>query len=190
MKLDVFKLNENATIPAKATEKSSCYDLESCLHTETVKVYVKGGVQERRVETNGDDKYITIFSGERVLVPTGLVFDIPDTHDMKVYPRSGLSLKNGITLANCTGVIDSDYKEELYVIVYNNSLDTYYLSDKSRIAQFELTKKELFDISEVKKKPSKTTDRNGGLGSTGVKKTTSTKKAKATTTATQLDTKE
>lgn len=168
--MNIFKLNSNAILPTKGTEKSSCYDISACLSgIEKVNVYVKGGKIKRAPQSSQDGDYIAIHPGERVQVPTGLVLDIPDGYDVKVYSRSGLSIKNGIRLANSVAVIDNDYKEELFVLLINDSHDTFLLHHGIRIAQFELDKVNDFEIVEVDKKPEQTTDRTGGLGSTGTK---------------------
>lgn len=170
MKLEVFKILKKATLPTKATEQSSCYDLHSCLHGSNVSVYYKGGKGEKRIETDASgNRTIAVHSRERVAVPTGLILNIPDGYDVRVYPRSGMSLKNGITLSNSVGVIDNDYKEELFVTVINNSDDVFIIEDGMRIAQFELNKTQSLTITETETKPEQTTDRNGGLGSTGEK---------------------
>ena len=170
IKLGVYKIDDNVELPTKGTEQSSCYDVHSFLETSyTVDVYNKGGVKARLVETNlaTNEKYFILHSYERVKVPTGFILDIPETHDVKVYPRSGLSLKNGITLSNSTAVIDSDYKGELFITLINNSLDAFLITDKMRIAQLELCEKTKFELSVIKEAPKLTTSRNGGLGSTG-----------------------
>lgn len=169
-KLGVFKIDENVELPTKGTEQSSCYDIHSFLHNSyTVDIFNKGGVKARPVETDNatGEKYVILHSYERIKVPTGLIFDIPETHDIKVYPRSGLSLKNGISLSNCTAVIDSDYKNELFVTLINNSHDAFIITDKMRIAQFALCEKVVYKLEVIDKAPKMTTSRSGGLGSTG-----------------------
>ena len=64
---------------------------------------------------------VQINSTERMLVPTGLIFDIPAGYSVRLYPRSSLALKQGLTLANNVGIIDSDYVQPVYMMVYNIS---------------------------------------------------------------------
>ena len=194
-KLGVFKIDANVELPTKGSEQSSCYDIHSFLETSyTVDIFNKGGVKARPVETHGvtGTKYVILHSYERIKVPTGLILDIPETHDVKVYPRSGLSLKSGISLSNCTAVIDSDYKNELFITLINNSHDAFIIEDKMRIAQMELCLKEKYTLEVIDKAPKKTTSRSGGLGSTGTSAVTSSggsksndKEAKTETKATQ-----
>ena len=170
LKLGVFKIDENVELPTKGSDHSSCYDVHSFLETSyTVDIFNKGGVKTRVVETDlaTGKKYVILHSYERIKVPTGLILDIPETHDVKVYPRSGLSLKKGISLSNCTAVIDADYKNELFITLINNSHDAFIVEDKMRIAQFELCEKVIYELDVISKAPKMTTTRSGGLGSTG-----------------------
>lgn len=177
MKLELFKVSDKAQLPQRATEQASCYDIQSCLHGE-IAVYYKGGKGVKSIDEDDDSgvQRIVVRPRERVAVPTGFILNIPEGYEVKLYARSGLSLKNGISLSNSVGVIDCDYKDELYVTVINNSEDVFILKDGMRIAQFEMVKKSPFDIAETKTKPTATTDRKGGLGSTG----TESKEDKAT----------
>jgi dUTP pyrophosphatase len=111
---------------------------------------------------------IRVDPGERVLVPTGLVLDIPQGYSVRIHPRSGLSLKQGLTLVNAEGVIDSDYVEELFIPLYNASSISVQLKHGDRIAQGELVRTELYEIVESTTRPERKTDRAGGFGSTGV----------------------
>jgi dUTP pyrophosphatase len=85
-----------------------------------------------------------------------------------MHPRSGLSIKKGLILANCEGVIDSDYVEELMIPVVNTSDISYEISHGERIAQMELVRKEHFLYLHLTERPQQKTDRSGGFGSTGV----------------------
>jgi dUTP pyrophosphatase len=102
------------------------------------------------------------------MVPTGLIFDIPKGYSIRVHARSGMSLKQGLVLANSEGVIDSDYVEETFVLIMNVSDNGHWLTPGDRIAQAELVKQEQFKIEERKTRPTVKTDRVGGMGSTGV----------------------
>lgn len=113
------------------------------------------------------EKTITIEPGERQLVPTGLVMDIPIGYEMQVRPRSGLALKSGITLANSPGTIDSDYRGEIGVILINLSLDAFHVAHGDRIAQFVFAPVTRCSWNEVEDHPA-TLRGSGGFGSTGV----------------------
>jgi len=78
---------------------------------------------------------ITILPGERKLVPTGLCISIPHFYEVQIRPRSGLALKNGITLPNSPGTIDSDYRGELQVILLNSGQEPFVVKRGMRIAQ-------------------------------------------------------
>jgi dUTP pyrophosphatase len=103
----------------------------------------------------------------RTLIPTGLIFDIPKNHVLKVHPRSGMSVKYGIGLANSTGIIDSDYVEELFVPVYNMGDTPITIYHGDRIAQALLEEVKQYTLVERKSRPEQKTERAGGLGSTG-----------------------
>jgi dUTP pyrophosphatase len=105
---------------------------------------------------------------DRVMVPTGLILDIPKGYSVRIHARSGLSLKQGLVLVNGEGVIDSDYIEEVFVLMTNLSTVGHWISPGDRIAQAELVKTENYKIEEIATRPEVKTDRRGGMGSTGV----------------------
>ncbi len=78
---------------------------------------------------------VTILPGERKLVPTGICLAIPHLYEVQIRPRSGLALKNGITLPNSPGTIDSDYRGELQVILLNSGQEPFVVKRGMRIAQ-------------------------------------------------------
>ena len=106
--------------------------------------------------------------GSRALIPTGLYTGIPEEYEIQVRPRSGLALKKGLTCANCVGTIDSDYKNEIGVILINLGLETVWIEDGERICQFVLNK-----IPQIEWQPVSGIDklsgdnRGGGFGHTG-----------------------
>lgn len=113
-------------------------------------------------------KTIEIKPGGRCLIPTGLFVALPEGYEAQVRPRSGLALKQGITVLNSPGTIDADYRGEIGVILINNSLEPVRLHDGERIAQLVIAKHEQAEWEEVEELPS--TDRGeGGFGHSGVK---------------------
>lgn len=113
-------------------------------------------------------KTIEIKPGGRCLIPTGLFVALPEGYEAQVRPRSGLALKQGITVLNSPGTIDADYRGEIGVILINNSLEPVRLHDGERIAQLIIAKHEQAEWDEVEELPS--TDRGeGGFGHSGVK---------------------
>lgn len=110
---------------------------------------------------------ITLGSLERKLIPTGLFVKIPEGYEIQVRPRSGLALKHGISCANAVGTIDSDYTNEIGVILINLSKDEFVVNPGERIAQLVLNKYENIEWETVNELPK--TLRTGGFGSTGVK---------------------
>ena len=112
------------------------------------------------------DDPLTLGPGERALVPTGLVFELPPGHEGQVRPRSGLSIKNGITVINAPGTIDEDYRGEVKVPIINLGADEFEITHGMRVAQLVIapvTQVSVVEVSEVSD-----TDRGGGgFGSTG-----------------------
>jgi dUTP pyrophosphatase len=105
--------------------------------------------------------------GERRLVATGLVLEIPPGMEGQVRPRSGLALRHGLTLPNAPGTIDSDYRGELKVILHNGGAAPVTIARGDRIAQLVFARyevPELLDASELEE----STRSTGGFGSTGV----------------------
>ena len=125
MKIKVKKIHPNAKIPKYEHDGDSGMDLFS---TEK----------------------ILIHSMERVLVPTGLVFEIPKGYEIQVRPKSGLALKSGISMPNTPGTIDSGYRGELKVIVINFSKNNFQINPGDKIAQAVLSKVEFAEIQEVR----------------------------------------
>jgi dUTP pyrophosphatase len=82
---------------------------------------------------------VTIKPGERVLIPTGLALEIPEGFEIQVRPRSGLAIKNGLSLVNSPGTIDCDYRGELKIIVINLGQENFTVSRGDRIAQLVLS---------------------------------------------------
>ena len=106
---------------------------------------------------------------ETVLIPTGLKVAIPDGYEIQVRPRSGLSLKTPLRLANAPGTIDAGYRDEICIIIQNTSEEMPYKIEKvDRIAQFVLQKVPKILFKEIKDVRKIGSDRGGGFGSTGV----------------------
>jgi dUTP pyrophosphatase len=109
---------------------------------------------------------ITLKPLERVLVPTGLFIELPKGYEAQIRPRSGLSLKKGITVLNTPGTIDADYRGEIGIILVNLSNEDYIIQDGERICQMIISKHETIDWNEVIEL--NTSDRGiGGFGHTG-----------------------
>lgn len=111
---------------------------------------------------------MTIPPGEWKLVATGLAIALPDGYEAQVRPRSGLALKQGVSVLNTPGTVDADYRGEVGVILMNHSKDNLIVKRGDRIAQMIINKIERIVFEEVAELPA--TDRGaGGFGSTGGK---------------------
>jgi len=105
---------------------------------------------------------------ERMLIPTGLIADIPIGFSVRLHSRSGLAFKQGVYLTNCEGVIDSDYVDPIFAMVTSISNVPVKIYNGDRICQGELVRCEKYTLDESDEAPSQKTDREGGFGSTGV----------------------
>ena len=103
---------------------------------------------------------------ERKLIPTGLKIELEHGYEAQVRPRSGLSIKHGITLINCVGTIDEDYRGEVCVPIVNISNEAYTIQPDERIAQMVIARAEQAKI-EVVTVLTDTERGEGGFGSTG-----------------------
>lgn len=113
------------------------------------------------------DGEVILKPGERKLVPTGFKMALPEGYEAQVRPRSGLALKNGISVLNTPGTIDADYRGEVGVILFNQSQEDFTIKRGDRIAQMVINKVEQPDIEIVDMLP-ETHRSSGGFGHTGV----------------------
>ena len=112
------------------------------------------------------DKSIELKPGESILVPTGLSIAFPREYEIQIRPRSGLAAKNNISVLNTPGTIDSDYRGEIKVILFNHGNKIFKISNNDRIAQMILTPVIKIDLEETSELPDSIRG-VGGFGSTG-----------------------
>ena len=112
------------------------------------------------------DGNITLETKQRVLVGTGLYFEIPEGFEVQIRPRSGLALKQGITVLNSPGTIDADYRGEIKVILINHGDVPFVIEHEMRIAQMAVAKYQRVQFKLVKELASSERG-SGGFGSTG-----------------------
>ncbi len=144
VKILVEKFYKNIKLPAYKTAGSSGMDLAA---------YIK--------------KKIIINPKKTAIIPTGITIAIPKNYEIQIRPRSGLAAKNGISVLNTPGTIDSDYRGEIKVILINLSKKSFKVKTGDRIAQMILCPIAKAKFKEVKKLP-KTFRNKKGFGSTGV----------------------
>lgn len=143
MKVNIKLLNDNALIPQKQTEYSSGFDLFS-----------------------SEDKILKPHCFD--LISTGISIEIPQGYEAQVRPRSGLAVKNGVTVLNSPGTIDADYRGEIKVCLINHSDKEFDITIGTRIAQMVFS--EITDATFHKSEYLTDTKRGvGGFGSTGLK---------------------
>lgn len=141
-----------------------------------IKVVAKEGAKLPLYKTSGAagadicallEKPLVIESGKSAMVPTGLFFEIPQGYEVQIRPRSGLAAKNGVTVLNTPGTIDSDYRGEINVILINLGDKPFTVNSGDRIAQMLVAPVIQADFSIVSSLEE--TERGaGGFGSTGV----------------------
>ena len=141
--LKIEKLPHNKVLPEYKTEGAAGMDLCAAI-----------------------DEPITLKPLERTLIPTGLKIELEHGYEAQIRPRSGLSIKHGISLINCVGTIDEDYRGEVCVPIVNISNEAYTIQPDERIAQMIIAKYEQAKI-EVVTELSDTERGEGGFGSTG-----------------------
>ena len=172
-KLKFFKVNTEVQLPAFATRESACFDIYANIIKDDNILYY-GSVQNKKLprrvsfDINSNRTYVQLNNLERMLVPTGLIADIPVGFSIRLHPRSGLAFKQGVYLTNCEGVIDSDYVDPIFAMVTNISNVPVKIFNGDRICQGELVRCEKYTLNETDEAPSQKTDRDGGFGSTGV----------------------
>ena len=143
LKVQFVKVHPKAQLPFYATDGAAGMDL-----------------------TNVLDEPLTLKPHERVKVPTGLIMVLPEGYEGQVRPRSGLSAKHGITLTNCVGTVDSDYRGEMCCLMINLGNEPYSIQPGERIAQLVISPVVQVGIEFVEKIP-ETKRGSGGFGSTG-----------------------
>ncbi|MEO1918776.1 MAG: dUTP diphosphatase [Paracoccaceae bacterium] len=137
----------NIALPAYETEGAAGMDLRANFPSDQ-----RGG--------------ITLGTGERALVPSGLKFEIPLGYEVQIRPRSGLALKHGVTLVNAPGTIDSDYRGQVGIILINLGNKPFHIAHGERVAQMVFAVVARCEIAKVTSLTA--TERGaGGFGSTG-----------------------
>ena len=146
MELRIKKLNDHASIPTYGSGKASGLDLSACFP---------------------DEGKIVLVSGERRALPTGISIAVPEDHYGRIAPRSGLAFKSGVDVL--AGVVDSDYRGEIKVILINLGWEDFTIRHGDRIAQLVIEKISR-PVPVVVDDLDDTTRGVGGLGSTGIGK--------------------
>ncbi len=143
VKVLIKKLDSSVELPAYKTDGASGMDLMALLKES-----------------------ISLKPNSSCLVPTGLSVAFSSDFEIQIRPRSGLAAKNNISVLNTPGTIDSDYRGEIKVILFNHGKDDFIINNKDRIAQMILTPVNKMDLEETDSLP-ETIRGEGGFGSTG-----------------------
>jgi dUTP pyrophosphatase len=192
IQLGIYALREGVELPVYGTSMSTCFDLSFNPGEEEIRGYDEWN--NPFIRTAGAHGECQISPGDRVLVPTGLVMQISkhptiesftDIFDAKVqiplqnysirlHARSGLSLKRGLVLANAEGVVDVDYQQEVFVMLWNISKMPTFIKKGDRIAQAEVVSNVPISIVKLSSMPQQYSERSSGFGSTGITLNTET----------------
>jgi|TARA_B110000263_G_scaffold227618_1_gene220114 dUTP pyrophosphatase len=143
VKVLVKKINPNVQLPAYKTAGASGMDLMAFI-----------------------EKPIKLAANSSCVVPTGLSIAFLEDYEVQIRPRSGLAAKNCITVLNTPGTIDSDYRGEIKIILFNHGKEEFIINNKDRIAQIILTPVVKMDLEETDDLPN-TLRGKSGFGSTG-----------------------
>ena len=143
IKVLIKKLNPSAQLPSYKTSGASGMDLMACI-----------------------EKPINLKPGKSCLISTGLSIAFPKKYEIQIRPRSGLAAKNNISVLNTPGTIDSDYRGELKIILYNHSKKNFIINKNDRVAQMVLTPIIKMELEETNELPESMRG-EGGFGSTG-----------------------
>ena len=143
VKVLVKKLNPNVELPKYKTEGSSGLDLMAFI-----------------------DNPIKISPNTSALIPTGISVAISNDLEIQIRPRSGLAAKSSVTVLNAPGTIDSDYRGEIKIILFNHGKEDFIIKNKDRVAQMILMPIIKIEFEEVDELPN-TIRGSGGFGSTG-----------------------
>jgi dUTP pyrophosphatase len=154
MELKIKKLHPDAKLPTYGSEGAACFDLHACFNVPML----------HAVQTYGDGRTWP-FKGHQTF-NTGLAFEVPSGWVMLIFSRSGQGFGSNVRLANCVGVIDSDYRGEVMVKLTRDDGESHQVRNGDRIAQAMLVPVERVTFVEVDEL-SDTARGAGGLGSTG-----------------------
>jgi dUTP pyrophosphatase len=187
----VYKLRDDIELPTYGTTLANCFDLSFQPTSNIVAGYDSFNSPIERIvniDNSLSSSEVLIYPGDRLLIPTGLIFKVEryvtietfadiarhdselplQNYSIRLHPRSGLSLKKGLILANSEGIVDVDYQEEVFVLLTNVSKMVQTIRKGDRIAQAEITTNQPFEFKVLTTRPEKHSERDGGFGSTGI----------------------
>lgn len=165
MKVQVINLSNNE-LPKYSIEGSAGMDLRADFSriSKENPLIIHGTAE---VDYSKEFFETTIYQGTRILIPTGLKIALPEGYEARIQPRSGLALKNGISIVNTPGCVDANYRGEIGVILINHGLEPFTIKHGDRIAQMIVSKVEHVEFEEVKEL-NDTNRGSGGFGSTSI----------------------
>lgn len=167
MELKVKKMRDNAILPMRGTVESAGIDLHACIKdVESFMVYNTNNVGIETKRERPDDETIIIPPGYTVMIPTGIACDFPKGYFGMMFPRSSVGTKRGLVLANTSGIIDNDYRNEIIMAFKNTGDGGRLIQHGERLAQLILLPYVTYNIVETDTL-TETERGEGGFGSTG-----------------------
>lgn len=160
-------LAPDVALPSRATAESAGYDVRAYLLRDGIRIHRSetGRIGEESAEREDAEPFITLDPGDRALVPTGFRARLPAGFEAQIRMRSSLAWKRGLIVPNAPGTVDADYPDEWFVLVLNASSHPVRIAHGERIAQVVLHR---YEVAEWRAGTvDRSTDRTGGLGSTG-----------------------
>jgi len=149
IKVKIKREDKRAILPEYAHNGDACMDLRVL------------------VGEYGIGQIMPLLPKKSFIFDTGLKFDIPEGHVMKIFPRSGLGIKHKVVLSNLTAIIDENFKQTVKISLTNNGDEVFYVNHNDRVAQFQIVPYPKMIIEEVDE--IEDTGRGEGIGSSGVK---------------------
>lgn len=162
------RIAPDVEVPSRSTEQSAGYDVRAYLTHGSIKIFRSDRGETVEEQANGslpETPSITLQPGDRALVPTGFRARLPEGYEAQIRMRSSLAWKRGLTVPNAPGTVDADYPDEWFVLVLNSAVEPITIEHGERIAQIVLHRYQVAEWEEGEVAIS--TDRVGGLGSTG-----------------------
>lgn len=172
IELPFYKVHRSVSDPVRKTPGSACFDIPISIRAGFyMKTWYGRKAEPELIEQflsqEDVDKGFNLRSGYTYLIPTGIVFDIPEGYHVQIHLRSSTGLKKHLCIPSHIGIIDSDYVEEVHVPLHVLSEAWVNVKNGDYLAQAMLVKNVEEVLKRVKNKPEQKTSRTGGFGSTG-----------------------
>ena len=166
--LKYIKLYPDVKVPAYGSLEAACFDIHAYLPEHLgVEIRMSSGITRIHTVSKENPFDLRIQPGEVAKIPTGLIFRPEPNFSVRLHSRSGMAFKFGLVLANGEGIVDSDYNEQVFVLIHNSCGTSRAIRNGDRIAQGELVRDLRTELKETTNREFRVGNRRGGFGSTG-----------------------